>query len=536
MISPGLRATFAVSLSLWLPADLLGSPAPDLTATELQKAIAVVHPVPCAAPEGRTGWRSKLFPEGWHEGTGLHDFSYAGYRNGEALLPSPPVLVRLAPTSGDSGPAIQEALDRVSANGGGVVLLSQGHYRVDGVLTIKGSRVILRGQGAGLTRLHFTRHENMTGRSHLTVRGSPRIVRESVLVGDARPFGRAVTLSDSQGFAKGDHVELGCKISEAFVAEHGMSGVWKPFNGTWQPFFRRTVVAVEGNRVVLDVPTRYVLKVRDGASLRKIEGLSLHVGVENLGLSNAGSHEDAWANDRVHVLEFRAVSDAWVRDVHSFASRPVPQEGRGTAPHLASGGILVRDSKRVTVAQCRMANAQHRGGGGNGYLFEVRQSGEVLFRDCHARAGRHNFIQNWGFGVSGCVWLRCTSRGGRATNKAFGISVGSVGLSEYHHSLAMANLVDSCFVDDGWAAVNRRHYSSGAGHTATECVFWNVTGPGTVRSDQFARGYVIGTGRETKVRVRGDDWLEGEGKAGTLSPSSLYEAQFEMRTGRVPHR
>ena len=29
------------------------------------------------------------------------------------------------------------------------------------------------------------------------------------------------------------------------VAEHGMTGTWQAFNGTWQPFFRRTVVAID---------------------------------------------------------------------------------------------------------------------------------------------------------------------------------------------------------------------------------------------------------------------------------------------------
>lgn len=374
----------------------------------------------------------------------------------------------------------------------------------------------------------------MSGRSHLTVRGTERVVLQSALAHDAKPFDHAVTVTNAQGFAKGDDVVLGCTITGAFVAEHGMTGVWRPFNGKWQPFYSRTVLAVESNRVVLDVPVRYALKVRDGARLRRIDGLVKGVGIEDLGLSNAVGWEHAWGNSQVHALELRDVSDAWVRNVHSFVSPSAPVKGKGAGGHLASGGILVCGAKRVTIAQCGMAHAQHRGGGGNGYLFEVRQSSEVLFRDCRAVAGRHNFIQNWGFGVSGCVWLRCESRAGRAINKALGLSVGTVGLSEYHHSLAMANLVDSCFVDDGWSAVNRRHYSSGAGHTATECVFWNVTGPGVVRSGQFGTGYVIGTGHNTKVKALGDDWLEGEGAAKTLVPSSLYEEQFRRRTGHKP--
>jgi hypothetical protein len=485
----------------------------------------------------RPTWRSKLFPADWtpaHEddaGRYLHDFSYAGYRNGEVPLPVRPRTRRIrvaADTTGaeDAGPAIQAAIDKAEAALGGVVYLPTGLYRVDGLLTVDASRVVLRGAGPDKSRLRFTRHDKMTGRSHLTVRGRPGARAEFALARDGVPRETTVFVTDAKGLSAGDDVDVGFVVSDAFVKEHGMTGVWRPFVGRWQPFFRREVVAIDRravpHRVTLDVPLRYPAKVRDRASLRVVTGLIREVGIEHLGLSNAVGRDEAWANDRVHVLELTAVADAWVRNVRSF----------GAGVHLASGGILVQQSKRVTVADCRMQRAQHRGGGGNGYLFEVRQSSEVLFRDCAARLGRHNFIQNWGFGATGCVWLRCDSREGRAINRVFGKDVTIVGFSEYHHSLATANLVDSTYVDDGWSAVNRGHQSSGAGHTATECVFWNVTGPGLIRSAQYGNGYVIGTGKETKVLAPDGDWVEGLGRAADLVPPSLYEAQLKRRTRR----
>ena len=81
------------------------------------------------------------------------------------------------------------------------------------------------------------------------------------------------------------------------------------------------------------------------------------------------------------------------------------------------------------------------------------------------------------------------------------------GLSETHHSLAMALLVDGAVSDDGWGMVNRRQESTGAGHTATENVFWNVTG-GLVRSYQYGWGYVIGT-EDALVYVDPEDDLVG---------------------------
>lgn len=490
----------------------------------------------------RPTWRSKLFPADWKPGRRdaagrlLHDFSYAGYRHGEAPLPGLRRARRFlvgdfgAKATGDrnAGPAIQAAIDAAERAGGGIVVFPAGLYRVDDLLTVDQSGVVLRGAGPAASRIRFTRHAEMTDRSHLKLSGSPGAGAECALVRDGVPCERTVFVADAKGISAGADVDLGFVITDAFVAEHGMTGVWRPFVGRWQPWFRRQVVAVDRrtapHRVTLDVPLRYAAKVRDRASLRVVTGLIREVGVEDLGLCNAVAEKEAWKSNRVHVLELADVADAWVKNVHSF----------GEKAHLASGGILVRGSKRVTVADCRMERAQHRGGGGNGYLFEVRQSSEVLFRDCSARLGRHNFIQNWGFGATGCVWLRCDSREGRAINRVFGRDVTIVGFSEYHHSLAAANLVDSTYLGDGWSAFNRGSQSSGAGHTSTECVFWNVTGPGLIRTAQHGHGYVIGTGKETKVLAPDGDWVEGAGRAAALVPRSLYEAQFECRTGRPP--
>jgi hypothetical protein len=291
------------------------------------------------------------------------------------------------------------------------------------------------------------------------------------------------------------------------------------------------------------VPLRYPAKVRDQASLRLETGYLREVGVEELAVSNAVGWTEAWQSQRVHVLELDAVADGWVRNVVSFASPAAPPSGPGAGAHLQSGGIIVRSSKRVTIAEVRLEQAQNRGGSGCGYLFEIRQSNEVLTRDAQGIDGRHNFIQNWGFGTTGCVWHQCRSVGGRTfatPEDTFGL----LGASELHHSLAMANLIDSCSADDGWATFNRQTESTGAGHTATESVFWNLDGTGSLRSAQYGWGYVIGTGPDVTVNTalllpdregtEPDDWLEGLGAAADLVPGSLYVDQFERRTGRQP--
>ena len=502
--------------------------------------------IACGGSGTPPGVNSVLFPATWTpqrtgpDGRFLHDFSYAGYRNGAAPLPSnvgATVFEVVADTTGatDATAAVQSAIDAATAAGGGVVHIPAGLYRCDGQLSIRASGIVLRGDGPELTRVYFTRYAGMTDRGHIEVRGGVSTGAEYALVADGAPRAHEVVVVDASGLGVGADVGLGWVITPEYIAEHAMTGTWQAFNGSWQTFERRTIVAIDGNRVRLDVPLRYAAKMRDGASLRLETGYLAEVGIERIAVANSVAWDDAWSELRVHAIEMQGVKDAWVRDVATFA----PPGGDGL--HLQSGGILVLRSKRVTIADSRLQKAQNRGGGGCGYLFEIRQSSDVLTRDCVALAGRHNYIQNWGFGTTGCVWLRCHSADGLAVFSSTFPRLGTLGFSEFHHSLATANLIDSCSTDDGWSAVNRGAYSSGAGHSATGCVFWNLTGTGVLRSQQFGHGYVIGTGPDISLitdlvgssatGTAPTDWVEGVGEASTLKPSSLYLAQYRMRTG-----
>lgn len=513
-------------------------------------------------------WRSSLYPADWtpgiSDGSGarIQDYSYAGYHQGALPLGrglgpdgvdglprvsvvdhgASPGLVDPAATS-DSTAAFQAAIDQAASAGGGLVYVPAGLYRIDGRLVVGASRVVIAGDGPEASRLWFT----AAGESyvaHLRFAGAEAVLAEAALTRDAATFDDVVEVADASAFVVGDDVLVGQVITDAFIAEHGMTGTWKAFNGTWQAFLRRNVVAIDTSasphRVTLDVPVRYPLRVAHGATLRRVGGVIREVGLEGIGIANAIDWERAWQNDQVNAIAFDQVADAWVRDVASFVSPGTPKEGMGSGAHLQSNGILVSRSKRVTVADVDLAFAQHRGSGGNGYLFEVRQSSEVLTRDASARGGRHNFIQNWGFGTTGCVWLRVHGSEGAQVPLGPLSDAALPAPSEFHHSLATANLLDSCRFDDGFEAVNRGDWSTGAGHSATETVFWRYAGAELV-SLQFGLGYVIGSAPGTTVSTALDllgaegtapeDLVEGLGLGASLEPASLYEDQLARRLG-----
>ncbi|MBL8614296.1 MAG: hypothetical protein JNM72_01690 [Deltaproteobacteria bacterium] len=508
---------------------------------------------------GPAAWRSALYPTDWAPGfsigeDALQDFSYAGYAAGEAPLPDlraapwadrwVSVLDHGADPSGvsDSAPAVRAAIEAAVLAGGGVVHLPAGLYRLDSPIEISVSSVVLAGDGPE-TQLWFPTPTGAAFRSQINFRGVLRAGPRHPLNADGAAFDTVLQVEDAGAFVVGDRVRVGQLISPDWVSAHGMDGYWGFSAGQWRPFYQRTVVAAdaESGTLTLDVPLRYPLLRRDEASVERVEGYLRDCGVQDLALSDAVGWTEAWAESQAHVLGMTEVEDCWIRGVQSFAG----PSGRGPAGeegdrHLRSGGILIERSRRVTVAESALAAPQHRGEGGNGYLFELRASSEVLFRDNTAEAGRHNFIQNWDFGATGNVWLRNRSTGGEAFTSPTD-SRGLPAASETHHALSMANLFDNNQIDDAWKTVNRLSYSSGAGHTATACVYWNNVGEGTITSYQYGRGYVIASnGMEVLTTVieayeslgtAPEDWVEEPPPGARVEPASLYEDQLSRRLG-----
>lgn len=508
------------------------------------------------------GWRSVLYPTDWFPGFSdnenrfLHDFSYAGYRNGAEALPSLDLdIVWNVVTDFGADPigesdatgAIQNAIDAAAEAGGGIVFFPEGLFRADGKLLISASNVVLKGASSTDSRLFFSQSTGMAHLGHIRFLGNGAMGPDLPLAVDGESGSFEVFVEDATSLEVGQDIAIGWVITDAFIAAHDMTGTWEAFNGTWQPFFQREVVSIDTettpHRVQVDVPLRYLSRVSDSASIRTQNGLLSGCGVEDLGLSNAVAWSAAWAQNQVHVLSMENVKDSWIRNVVSFSSPLAPTSGNGVGAHLQSSGILVKLSKRVSVVESALFEAENIGSGGNGYLFEVRQSDEILFRDCVAKNGRHNFIQNWGFGTTGCVWLRVESEGGTSgLSETF--PLGLTGYSEFHHSLATANLIDSSTFHDGFSITNRGSYSTGAGHTGTETVFWNTGGTGLLRSQQFGWGYVIGTAAELEVEIESGafsgtdsaplDYLEGYEIGADLVPSSLYEDQLARRLSLEP--
>lgn len=525
-------------------------------------------------------WRSSLYPPDWTPPVGLsfakdkliQDFSYAGYRRGEASIPESDRnifnVVRqygADPTGEtDSTAAIQKALDAAGKVGGGVVLLPPGTFRISlprpdskSVLRISSDNTILRGSGEGKTFL-LNHSTVMRSSSIIMVRGNDRTapVFTTPLTKDVLTPVHRLHVANASRFKVGDLVSVRWDFTNEWIEEHGQSKVWKEGAETPAPaMYQREVMAVHAKEgwIETDIPARYYHLIRDKARVEKYDSRIQESGIENLSIGNVQHPGKGWqSNDYevqgtggydVHaswVINFSRARNCWVRNVHSYQAA-----GNSSTCHILSNGIQIGISSNVTLLNCSMKRPQYGGGGGNGYMFRLTNGNDCLVENCLADFSRHGFVNSHA-GSSGNVFHKCVDRNTRSSTGDTGYVQTDGDGSDNHMHFSHSSLWDQCHAHESWWEAVHRGWNYQALASA-HCVYWNTSGSGSdkinsgkiVRSGQARYGYVIGTQGEPcgiELRTTGKslplDIAEGEGKGGTLSPSSLYQDQKFRRLGK----
>jgi hypothetical protein len=522
-------------------------------------------------------WRSVLYPENWQppaEASFYHDkfiqdFSYAGYRRGEAAVPRIEGPVFDVTTFGadptgaaDSTAAIQAALNAARTAGGGVASLPPGTFRISHgggseLLRISGNGVVLRGSGPDRTFLLNTTVA-MRDLATIRIRGlTPSEGPTVSIVTDITTPARRVYLTDVASFATGDLIEVLRDFTEAWILEHGQETWWNAGTDIPDPAnYRRLVTAVNTteNWIEIDIPLRYAVLTRDNARVRKLSGRIKECGIEDLSIGNVQHSGSEWGETDYEVpgtsaydvsfswvIDVQRAIDCWVSNVRSFQP-----EGNSSTSHNPSNGIRLGSSKNITVRDCHFQRPQYGGGGGNGYMYRLQGADDCLVMDSIAEFNRHGFVVSHS-GTTGNVFLRCEDRtSNRATGSGGGgYSTGGGDGSDNHMQFSHSNLWDQCrAVDSFYEAIFR--VTTGHGLSTAHGVYWNTSGSGTaypdklVATEQGRYGYVIGTSGTVDAVTTKDpslhhtapaDHIEGEGLGRTLVPPSLYQDQLERRLG-----
>ena len=503
------------------PAVTFAAPAPARPAT-VRAAIN---------PTAKTLWLSqsggKLVYGRDAQGNRIPDFSQVGYYGGDQMIPTVPVRATVtAKASGDDTARIQKIIDGVGATGRpGAVLLAGGTYRLSGTLNLKYSGVVLRGSGrTGASRTLL----RGTGVPHTLVSigartGAPVQVGSKMAVKDAYvPVGAThLNVTGAKAALKaGDTIIVQRPQEHAWITAIGMDKIPPRPDGTpstqWTAGqgqqFERTVTAVSGTKVTLDVPLTNALEstyahavVWKYSFVQRISG----AGMENLAANGSAMETDAGWHDGGYfdsgLVSVDRAQNSWVRNVtaNRFGSaytlgtqalrvsvirtwsldESVPQDiSAQPAAYTSSGQQNLIDTCRVTGSNL------------HAWTTQARVPGPNVFTNCSATntgtrvfdAGPH---QRWS---SGTLYDRMTTTGKILLQGRSFLGSGQ-----------------------GWAGANNVLYNC-------------VTGSYLVENPPTAHNWAIGcTGTKTATLAR-HALGEIQTATGTL-PASLYLEQLAER-------
>ncbi len=447
----------------------------------------------------------------------LPDFSFAGFEGGGVALPHVDTVVTVSPGSGDDTDRIQDAIDEVSSRSPdadgyrGAVLLTAGDYQCDEPLSIDTSGVVLRGEGQGEDgSVILATGDDTYALIEIVGEAGPARIGAEVEITDAYvPVGAvSFTVEDASDFSVGDPVAVLRTPNQAWVRDLGMDDYgWEP--DSYEIEHERSVVAIDGDRVTIDIPMVDSLAEEHGggALVRLDAGQRVHhVGIEDLRLDSEYDHDQDEDHGWTGVL-FAHAEDCWVQRI--------------TIEHVGSEAVSVTEHSRfITVQDTAMLDPVSPLEGGNRYFFEVDEGLGVLFQRCFARDARHAFVA--GSRVTGPnVWLDCLAEDSNNDDGP-------------HHRWATGLLFDN--IDTTQLRVqNRADSGSGHGWSGAQVMFWN----GAVSEDFVSdappgsMNWVAGL-----VGTEGDgQWVPGEppGIQESLDepvlPRSLYLQQLADRLG-----
>ena len=481
------------------------------------------------------------------DGFVLPDFSHAGYMGGDADLPDVPVVRTVTPVKGDNTAHLQAAIDTVGAmpivDGiRGALLIKAGRYEICGTLTVPYDGVVLRGEEG--TVLHAT-GDTPHQRDVLVVGGTSRVwggsekknTRQAIIDETVVPGAMEIHVADASCYRVGQPLIIYHPCTPQWLAAVDYGGVPYPdptapddaderwSEGQYPVTYHRYITAIQGNTVMLDAPVFYTLRRSLAASYvyePNMKGTVYGSGIENLTIeieSLGGEDENhAW-----NAVRFRSIENGWAVGC--------------TFSGFGQSGIVTEACRRSSFISCSAVDPVGITTGERKYNFNTYLHSQLnLFRECYARAGRHNYISNGTSGTSGNVFLQCVSDGALNVNEGHrGWTQGM--LYDNHRDINMTRPFTL-------GLYNRVAMGTGHGWAAVQSVLWNCdvdAGYGTIglQRPPTSQNYAIGchakkiTGHPVNASDFPLGYVEGRNTEG-LEPQSLYLAQWMARHGMLP--
>jgi hypothetical protein len=351
--------------------------------------------------------------EKWSVQGRLPDFSFAGYRSGEAAIPDLPVkaTVRDFGAKGDGEADDTDAFKRaIEAVQGGAVLVPTGRYKITDIVYIRKSNTVLRGEGAQKSILVFLRSlESIKPKAEATTTGQPTSGyswaggfiavegRQSgadlgLVAGQAGRGTHQITLEAPAKVQAGQRVEIvqenpedNSLLSHVYA---GQSGDVSQIKSARLTFVSR-VTSVDGAKLVLERPLRTDVSPAWKARARLFEPTVTQVGIEDLGfefpVQPYGGH---FTEQGFNPLTFNGAADCWARRLHIVNS----DSGPFVSASFVTLEDLTFDSQR---APDKAGNTGHHGVSlGNDNLLRGFNFNQKFIHDISVERSAGNVVAN----------------------------------------------------------------------------------------------------------------------------------------------
>ncbi|MCX7819230.1 MAG: glycoside hydrolase family 55 protein [Kiritimatiellae bacterium] len=480
-------------------------------------------PSPAAPSPRRRGEPSRLWGasgELWRATSRLPDFSFAGYRHGEATIPTVPVTtdVRRHGARGDGVTDDTAAFRRaIDATPHGAILVPAGRYVLTDVVTLRRGGVVLRGEGPDRSVLvcpkSFT---EIRGRSvvdgfksrwafsggFVTLEGGAASAPAAKVVAPARRGERTLVLDDASAFPTGSYLRL-TMASERSLGRHLHGDRFEAGAATFEEMqyfmdWVARIVAREDSRVTLDRPLRLDVRPEWDPRAWVWQPTAEDMGVEHLSFEFPGTPKKAHLlEEGFNALQLRGVVNGWVRNV-SFVD--------------CDNGVILSGCRFVEVSDVRFVARRRKDPSGHHALWVTGYSQDCLLTRFEIAT----------------VFEHDLSVEGLANGNVFSAGRARRLTCDHHANIPYENLFTDIDAGDPQQLYRSGGRDDRGPKTGVRTTFWNIRGSGEFpRAPDWPLINLIGVGSGPKLLNAEDGpWIE---PLKPVWPPNLHTAQRERR-------
>lgn len=466
--------------------------------------------------------------ERWSSTSRLPDFSFVGYRSGEAPFASPTVAadVKNFGAKGDGIADDTEAfLKAIAAVKSGTIFIPAGRYKITRVIRITKSHIVLRGAGPHRTTLVFPK-------SLSEIYGAPgygvasdwtysggfiwtgnwvNTYPVTTIIADAARGSHVLTLASTKGLRIGQMIRLSMSDDSTRSLNRHIYGDLR--NGT-QPSirFHSKIAAISGNNIALERPLRLDVKTKWKPKILTVAGQLSEVGIENFTIEcPAVPYQGHFKEVGFNGIFMFGCWNSWIRNI---------------VIHNAESGIFLEKCAFCTVDRVKLTADEGQ------RFFPWKKSQPGWFYTGHhgiqSRNSDDNLVRNFRFHRSVHFFHYLSIE--NATGCVFSRGVADNAMDFDHHG---GGTYENLFTQIHLGDASRMWNSSGSATTGARETFWNIA----AKTGQVAKpiprlwpqvNAICWPTTEHHSLDPQKNWLEPIA-TDALVPANLYEAQLRRR-------